>query len=99
MKTRIIIEIETSNMAKIVPEEYIGHEDDCPKNEELTEEIEKSLHNNFQHIIKNLIEDKEYIFEHIDEEDIPENVECLDDFGRVSITIKEDTPYEKTLLN
>ena len=92
MKTKITIEFETKNMKKIVPEEYFGDVDSCPKDEEMTEETEKELHRVFKSFIEDLSEKSSSIHEALDEritEDVPcENIDSLNDYGECTITVK-----------
>ena len=92
-KTRIIVELTTKNMEKVVPEEYVGRIEECPKEELGTEDTEQSLHDNFVRYFENRIQEdggwrEEFEEELMEDEAGVEGFECLDDYGSVKITIK-----------
>lgn len=94
MKTKLLIEFETKNMKKVVPEEYIGDDERCPEDEEMTDEIEAGLHNKFISIIREMLENKGYLWDGFEEELIGdeesvEGFESLEDYGDIKIKVNE----------
>ena len=93
-KTRFEITIQTDKMTKIVPEEYIGDMDKCPKNEELTDEVESTIHQHYFDLVKNLIEDNDKVFEEMENtghDDVLgcEGIDTLEDFGNIKVSIRK----------
>ena len=93
MKTTMIIEFETKDMKKVVPEEYIGSDELCPKDEEMQDEIEIDLHQAFKNFLHHTFEENEifetYILEDCDDLSV-EGFEELSDYGDIKITISEE---------
>jgi len=92
MKTKLIIEFETKDMKKIVPEEFIGDEfENCPDDEELTKDIEQVLHNNFISFLKHKLEENTDDFQEwmMDDEAGVEGFDELKDYGDIKIIITE----------
>ena len=96
MKTTITLEIETTDMKKFVPDEYICRADECPEDEICTDDVEQSLHNCASELISDMFtkEDtrsrelfEEQIFEHWDEQ--PEGPESLADICKFKIKVVE----------
>ena len=96
MKTRLIIEFETSNMKRVVPEEYIGKDEECPDDELMTKEIEDGLHIRFVYLIKQMLEKGTMEYDRFEErmmedDNSVEGFDDLDDYGDVTITVKDES--------
>ena len=94
MKTKLVIEFETKEMKTVVPEEYPGTPGKCPKEEEMTEEIEKGLHEEFISRIKEFESKDSYLYEDLqsylmEDEKGVEGFETLDDYGNISFKVEE----------
>jgi len=97
MKTRLVIEFETNNMKKVVPEEYIGKYEECPEDEVITDDIEKGLHERFKFIFEDMLKEDGMGYDEFEETMMEDNIiiegfDTLNDYGDVKITVIEDTP-------
>ena len=92
MKTKIIIEIETKNMNRIVPEEYINNGHECPEDELMTDDIEEGIHKLFSEMVFSMINDDRMNFEEevLSNELSVEGFDKLSDYGDIKISVTED---------
>jgi len=93
MKTRLVLEIETKDMKKFVPEQYILNPAYCPKEEECTGTVESLLHSWLKETLTDFFSDEIVeILEGklIDWDESPEGIEQFSDFGKVTISLEED---------
>lgn len=95
MKTKVIVEFETEDMKEVVPTEYIGEPEKCPKEEIMTKDIEELLHKNFLDFLKRLFVEKQDILFSPFEDDMIEDEACVEgfdnlkDYGKIKFNIKK----------
>jgi hypothetical protein len=104
MKTKLIIEFETNNMKRVVPEEYIGKGEECPEDEVMTKDVEKGLHSRFVFLIKDMLTKGEMGYDRfeefmIEDDNGVEGFDELDDYGDIKITVTEETPKPELSCN
>jgi hypothetical protein len=104
MKTKLVIEFETNNMKRVVPEEYIGKDEDCPEDEVMTTEVEAGLHSRFIYLIETMLKKDGMNYDRFEEgmmedENGVEGFDELDDYGDIKITVKDETPKPELSCN
>jgi len=92
MKTKIELELETKDLKKVYPEEYLGDVAKCPKEDQeiCQESMEEALHRNFTRYIHDCLEDDNDLMQEaiMQDEASIEGFEELGDYGFVKISFK-----------